>query len=106
VSGVEVLEAANGREGLDALIAQRPDVVLLDLLMPEMDGHAFLAERARNPELASTPVIIMSAHAEQQAVPLEGEISLRRANGFTPTEAMQAVQALLGVASTRLALQT
>lgn len=93
--GVVVLEAANGREGLEAVRAEHPDVVLLDLLMPAMDGHALLAAVAQDPELAATPVIIMSAHGYEEAARLEGEVSLKRGGGFTVTEVVQLVQALL-----------
>ena len=57
--GVSV--AANGREALDRLIAERPNLVLLDLMMPEMDGFEFLAEFRKNPKFASTPVIVVTA---------------------------------------------
>jgi signal transduction histidine kinase/CheY-like chemotaxis protein len=57
--GVSV--ASNGREALDRLIAERPNLVLLDLMMPEMDGFEFLAEFRKNPKFVSTPVIVVTA---------------------------------------------
>ena len=57
--GVSV--AFNGREALDRLIAERPNLVLLDLMMPEMDGFEFLAEFRKNPKFVSTPVIVVTA---------------------------------------------
>ncbi len=103
---LQVLEAANGREGWQALHSERPDVILLDLLMPVMDGRAFLAALAQDAELAATPVIIMSAHVEATAGRLEGEISLKRGGGFTPTEVVQAIQALLNTTRCLLVPQT
>jgi CheY-like chemotaxis protein len=58
--GWAVDEAADGREALDRLAA-RPSLVLLDLLMPAMDGFEFLAEFRQRPEFQSVPVIVLTA---------------------------------------------
>jgi CheY-like chemotaxis protein len=55
----EVVEAADGREGLDKLESTVPDLVILDLNMPRMDGHRFLA--CLDDRGVSTPVIVCSA---------------------------------------------
>jgi len=56
--GFDVLEAPNGRLGLECFIAERPDLVLVDLRMPEMDGLEVLARlRALSPD---TPSIVVS----------------------------------------------
>ena len=60
VEGHAVTEAANGREALERLRADAPDVVLLDLVMPELDGYATLREIKADPNLAHVPVIIIS----------------------------------------------
>jgi len=59
--GCRVLEAGNGAEGLKALDEERPDLLLLDLMMPGMSGKDVLAALRRRPELANVPVIICSA---------------------------------------------
>ncbi len=59
--GYEVRAATNGRDALTVLASWRPDVILLDLMMPEMDGWAFLATQRLNLELVCIPVIVMSA---------------------------------------------
>jgi PAS domain S-box-containing protein len=59
--GCEVDEAADGREGLACLAEQKPGLILLDLLMPGMDGFEFLAELQRREEGRSVPVIILTA---------------------------------------------
>src|SRR6187551_2962551 len=56
-----VSTARNGREGLDLCKRLVPDLVLLDLSMPEMDGEAVLAQLATIPELSSIPVVIVSS---------------------------------------------
>jgi CheY-like chemotaxis protein len=64
--GYEVVTAANGREALAQLHAMpvAPCVILLDLMMPDMDGWEFRAEQRREPLLASIPVIVLSAAAD------------------------------------------
>jgi CheY-like chemotaxis protein len=59
--GFEVVEAANGREALDALHRERASLVLLDLMMPIMDGWQFREEQLRDPELSDIPVVVLSA---------------------------------------------
>jgi adenylate cyclase len=59
--GWEVTVSVNGREALDCLKSDHPDLVLLDLMMPEMDGFEFLAEFRKDPKFASTPVIVVTA---------------------------------------------
>jgi adenylate cyclase len=59
--GWEVSEAANGKEALDSLDRAPVKVILLDLMMPEMDGFEFLAERRKNKALAKIPVIVVTA---------------------------------------------
>ena len=61
MEGYEVVTAENGREALAIAAEVRPSLILLDLLMPEMDGWAFRAHQRRDPELATIPVVIMSA---------------------------------------------
>lgn len=60
--GYTVVEAVSGRDALDKLHSGvRPCVILLDLLMPEMDGFEFRAEQQRDAELSRIPVIAYSA---------------------------------------------
>ncbi|HTD78294.1 MAG TPA: response regulator [Chloroflexota bacterium] len=59
--GFEVKRAANGRAGLDLLKAFRPQLVLLDLMMPVLDGWGFRAQqRELTPDLAQIPVLVLS----------------------------------------------
>jgi CheY-like chemotaxis protein len=61
--GYDVTCASNGQQALDKVreLGRRPDVVLLDLLMPIMDGLEFLAARQREPLLENVPIIVMTA---------------------------------------------
>jgi CheY-like chemotaxis protein len=60
-AGYHVITAHNGAVALDRVRQYRPDAVLLDLLMPVMDGLAFLRERQAQPGLARVPVVVLSA---------------------------------------------
>ncbi|GEJ57412.1 hypothetical protein AMYX_21530 [Anaeromyxobacter diazotrophicus] len=60
--GFDVREARDGREGLRALDAAQPGVVVLDLMMPVMSGWEFLeAKKQRRPAVANIPVIVVTA---------------------------------------------
>src|SRR5689334_9344419 len=61
--GFDVLTAANGREALATVrqMRQRPSAIVLDLMMPIMDGYGFLEERSSDPALACIPVAIVTA---------------------------------------------
>jgi DNA-binding response OmpR family regulator len=61
-SGFEVAAAADGRDGLRAFHSQRPDIVVLDVGLPEMDGWTVL-ERIR--ELSGVPVLMLTAHGQE-----------------------------------------
>jgi len=58
--GFNVLTAENGQTGLDRVIAEKPDLVLLDLMMPVMDGKAMLHKMREIPEFKKTPVIVLT----------------------------------------------
>jgi CheY-like chemotaxis protein len=59
--GYDVVTASNGAEALMMLVLLKPDAILLDLMMPVMDGRAFLAARRQDPRDAAIPVLILSA---------------------------------------------
>jgi DNA-binding response OmpR family regulator len=61
-AGFEVRAVSNGAEALALVEAWRPDAIVLDLMMPVMDGAAFLRERRLRPTLASVPVLVLTAH--------------------------------------------
>ncbi len=57
----QVTGASNGRFALEQLAASSPDVILLDLMMPEMDGFEFLTEMRQHPEWRDIPVLVLTA---------------------------------------------
>lgn len=67
-SGWVVEEAENGRLGVSAFIRRRPDLVVLDILMPEMEGFAVCTELRRLPEGMHVPVLIMTGLEDYQSI--------------------------------------
>jgi CheY-like chemotaxis protein len=63
-AGYRVVTAGNGRQGLELARAERPDLVLLDWMMPVMDGPATAAAMRADPALARVPVVAMSGAPE------------------------------------------
>jgi CheY-like chemotaxis protein len=63
-AGHQVARAANGRQGLERLRERKPDLILLDVMMPVMDGPAMLLQLRATPAYADLPVIIMSSLPE------------------------------------------
>lgn len=62
--GYEVTGAMGGREGLEAVERLQPDVVLLDLMMPDMDGWEVYRAMKASPKMEHIPVIILTARAQ------------------------------------------
>jgi two-component system, OmpR family, response regulator AdeR len=74
--GYATAVASDGRKALDDLEARiRPDLILLDLTMPLMDGWSFRAEQAKRTEIASIPVVVVTAdgHAPAKAQALRAD---------------------------------
>lgn len=77
--GYSVLLARNGKEGLELAARQRPALVLLDLMMPVMDGWEFLDAIKEKPEFADLPVLLLSA--SRQLASTANETTIK---GFLP----------------------
>jgi two-component system response regulator MprA len=65
--GHEVVCARNGKAALDHLHDSKFDIILLDLMMPDMDGWSFRLEVMRDPELAAIPIVIVSGVANLES---------------------------------------
>ena len=64
-AGYRVATAADGEQGLAAVRGDRPDLILLDFVMPRMNGYQFCRELTADPKLRDIPVILMSAKGDQ-----------------------------------------
>ncbi len=62
--GFEVVTVNDSREGFDIIRREKPDLVLLDLMMPEVDGWAIYNQMKAEPDLKDTPVIVVTAKAQ------------------------------------------
>jgi PAS domain S-box-containing protein len=82
----EISEAANGQEALDLLENFSPDLILLDLMMPRMDGMTFLGKLRGDPRWSEIPVFVLTAKdlttAEQSRLRVEAQAVLRKQNDW------------------------
>ena len=65
MEGYQPIAAEHGRSGLEAARREKPDLVLCDVMMPEMDGHAVLAALRTDPAFVTTPFIFLSAKGDK-----------------------------------------
>jgi CRP-like cAMP-binding protein/CheY-like chemotaxis protein len=68
LSNYEVTTAENGKIGVEKARQVKPDLIICDIMMPEMDGHGVLYSLSRNPETAPIPFIFLSAKAERSDI--------------------------------------
>jgi len=66
--GHQVSVASGGKEGLAKAIAEMPDLILLDVMMPEMDGYETCRRLKADPATAQIPVVFLSARAQQSEI--------------------------------------
>jgi threonine synthase len=93
-----ILEAVNGREGLELIQRELPDLVILDLMMPEMDGFTVIEALRANPETATIPVIVATAKelTPDEKSRLGGQIqALMQKGDFLNDEFLEEVKALI-----------
>lgn len=99
-SSWQVMEAANGLEALEQLKQQIPNVILLDLMMPEMDGFEFLQTLRQEPEWQAIPVIVLTAKdlTEEDRARLEGQIQqLHRKGAYSRQTLTDEIQDLMNI---------
>jgi CheY-like chemotaxis protein len=77
-AGHEVVCAADGPDGLAAVGRRAPDVIVLDLSMPGMDGGEFLRHLRADPRWAGIPVLLLSGYAEAELIPLAERYAVSR----------------------------
>ena len=63
--GYDVKVAYDGAEGLEAVAQEKPDLIILDVMMPVMNGHEACAKLKANPETAKIPIILLTAVADR-----------------------------------------
>lgn len=102
-SGYQVATALRGKEGLELARADKPDLIILDIIMPEQDGFMVCEQLKSDPNLADVPVMMLTSFAERH-----GETSLAIVQGMLmeaedyvdkpvkPRELLRRVEVLLG----------
>lgn len=66
--GFDVAVAIDGEGALQKLESMTPDLILLDIRMPNMDGYTFLLEIRKNPKLNNVPVIVVTSHKDMEPI--------------------------------------
>lgn len=96
-AGYDVLEAADGDEALGLARGARPDLIVLDLMMPKKSGLDVLRELRADPELAPMPVVMLTARTRAADRDAAAEAGADRflAKPFSPRELSEAVAELL-----------
>ena len=95
-------EAENGRIGLERVAVRVPDVILLDLMMPEMDGFSFLEALRRRPEGRNIPVIVVTAKdlTPEDRTRLHGQaIEVLQKGGYSTNELAEEIRRAIQVAA-------
>lgn len=101
-----ILQVTTGSRALSMLRNRRPDVLLLDLMMPGMNGFQVLAEKARDPAIADIPVIIISSR-DPAGEPLIGNtLTVTHGAGFTQRHLVASIQALGEILAPSAAVST
>ncbi len=89
-----VFQASSGQVALDLLRARSPDLLLLDLIMPGMDGFAVLREKGCDPVLAKIPVLVISARDQQGETVVAPSLLATRSGGLSTLDILRAALAV------------
>ncbi|MDQ6927823.1 MAG: response regulator [Actinomycetota bacterium] len=97
LEGFEVVSACDGRAGFDRAVAEAPDLVISDIMMPNVDGLQMLQQLRADPGTAELPVLLLSAKAQhnevQRGLDLGADDYVTKP--FDPLELLDRVNALL-----------
>ena len=96
--GFGVSEAVDGEEGIKKIKEEKPDLILLDLILPGIDGFEVLSKKKEDPALASIPVIILSNLGQKDDVEKGlkmGAVDYLIKAHFTPGEIIDKIKAVL-----------
>lgn len=74
--GVTTAVAETGRQGVEMALSERPDLILLDIMMPDLDGWSILSQLRANPLTASIPVVLFSASDYAETVRRASDLSI------------------------------
>jgi len=97
-SGYAVVEAADGQDGIDKAKSERPDLILMDIQLPVLDGYEATRQIKADPSLANTPIIAVSSFA------MKGDEEKARGAGcdhyvtkpYSPLQLLRTIRGVLG----------
>jgi CheY-like chemotaxis protein len=92
--GYRVLRAKNGPRALDLLRTRRPDVVLLDLIMPDMDGFQVLQEKGQDPTIRQIPVIVVSSRDPSGEPIVSNALNITQGDGLSVRDLLSCIRAV------------
>ncbi len=97
LDGYEVVTAEDGAEAVERATETKPDLIILDIMMPRMDGWTALQELKRQPETAKAPVILLSAKAQQEDIRKGYEAGAAEyfTKPFDPSDLLSAIEQIL-----------
>jgi CheY-like chemotaxis protein len=72
----EVITATNGKEGLEKATNEKPDLILLDIRMPVMDGYGMLERLKNRPDLKDIPVIMFTAYSDARDIAKAADLGI------------------------------
>jgi CheY-like chemotaxis protein len=97
--GYRVLRASNGRRALGLLRERRPDAMVLDLIMPDMDGFEVLREKSQDADLRSIPVVVVSARDPRGEPIVSDTLTVAHGGGLSVRDLVGCIQAVSEVLS-------
>ena len=96
----EVVVAYNGREGLEKARKEKPDLVVLDILMPVADGFTFADQFRKDPSLAKIPVLALTSFSESLGQPFPFDVTEYLVKPIRPRDLVAKVEEFLKRAET------
>ena len=96
--GFDIAEAVDGEKGLQSIKEEKPDLVLLDLILPGIDGFEVLAKAKEDPILANIPIIILSNLGQKEDIEKGlkmGAVDYLIKAHFTPAEIIEKTRTIL-----------
>lgn len=98
LEGFDIITAEDGARGLDLAQKEQPDIILLDILMPKMDGFEVLDELKKNPKTTKIPVVLLTNLGQKDDVKKgfeKGAVGYLIKAHFMPSEVVDKIKAIL-----------
>lgn len=95
--GLEVITATDGKEGLEKAIKEKPDLIILDIMMPKVDGFTVYNELQKNSQTQKIPVIFLTALGEEREELKKLNSAVVIYKPFSPRHLLNTVNSLLNL---------